>query len=413
MDNKKKRRRYMRMALFLLLMLPLAASPVGGQMASPNFQIPSSVLDIGGGLVSSANFGVRNSLGQPTPIGISQSSSFGLYAGFQPTSLEEFPQWIPAIRLSAVDLDFGEVRIGSSSNQVLTVYNDGYAPLEVSEISSDNLQFIASPETLSIGGMGSAGVVVTFAPTVEDTIEATLTLVCNDSDQPELQVPLYGVGIAGCPGGEPGDVNGDGGINVLDVLAVVNHILGIVLLDEDGQCRADCTGDGLINVLDALAIVNVILGIIPECPAGGGCKPVVTSETIAFLKSLKSYLSVEDFARFMALVKAQVQVPVEYSLSQNYPNPFNPTTDIRYQIPDVRYKMQDARSKIPIHTSLKIYNILGQEVITLVDEAKEAGYYTVAWDGRDSSGREVSSGIYFYRLKAGDFTATKKMALLK
>ena len=79
-----------------------------------------------------------------------------------------------------------------------------------------------------------------------------------------------------------GDVTGDGEINVLDVLAVVNHILGIVLLDEDGECRADCKGDDVINVLDALGIVNVILGIIPECPGDGECKPVVTPKVLEF-----------------------------------------------------------------------------------------------------------------------------------
>lgn len=108
--------------------------------------------------MGSANFGIQNSMGQPMPTGICRSPNFGMFAGFQPTCLEEF---------------------------VL-------------------------------------------------------------------------------PTAERGDVNGDGGINVLDVLAVVNHILGIVLLDEDGQWRADCNGDGSVNVLDALGIVNKILGI-GEC----------------------------------------------------------------------------------------------------------------------------------------------------
>ncbi|MFQ6093947.1 MAG: FlgD immunoglobulin-like domain containing protein, partial [bacterium] len=61
----------------------------------------------------------------------------------------------------------------------------------------------------------------------------------------------------------------------------------------------------------------------------------------------------------------------------------------------------------------KIYNLLGQEVRTLVDEVKEAGYYTVAWDGRDGAGGQMPSGIYFYRLEAGAFTDTKRMLLVK
>ena len=215
--------------------------------------------------------------------------------------------------------------------------------------------------------------------------------------------------------GRRGDPTGDGSINVLDILAVANHILGISELIGDAFCRGDCKGDGVINILDALAIANVILGIIDECPGGPlVCKPAVTPEVMELMESLKFYLSLEDFTRFMALVKAETgQVPTEYHLAQNYPNPFNPYTDIRYQIADVRYKRQDTRSKMPIHTTLKIYNILGQEMRMLVDEPKEAGFYTVTWDGRDNNGRGMSSGIYFYRLTAGDFTATKRMVLLK
>ena len=74
-----------------------------------------------------------------------------------------------------------------------------------------------------------------------------------------------------------------------------------------------------------------------------------------------------------------------------------------------------------LRTKLKIYNILGQEVRTLVDEVKEPGYYTVTWDGKDSDGRQAASGVYFYRLTASgiyrdnqeDFTVTKRMVLIR
>lgn len=91
-------------------------------------------------------------------------------------------------------------------------------------------------------------------------------------------------------------------------------------------------------------------------------------------------------------------MPESFALLQNYPNPFNALTDIRYQIPNTRYKISEARGKRPIHTTLKIYNILGHGVRMLVNEPQEAGHYTATWDGRDESGQEVASGIYFYRL---------------
>ena len=101
-------------------------------------------------------------------------------------------------------------------------------------------------------------------------------------------------------------------------------------------------------------------------------------------------------------------LPTDFALEQNYPNPFNPITTIRFTLSDARRNTQDAR-----HTTLKISNLLGQEVRTLVDEEKEPGYYSVTWDGRDNEGTEVTSGVYFYRLKSGEFIETRRMILLK
>ncbi|MCK4297054.1 MAG: T9SS type A sorting domain-containing protein, partial [Candidatus Marinimicrobia bacterium] len=86
----------------------------------------------------------------------------------------------------------------------------------------------------------------------------------------------------------------------------------------------------------------------------------------------------------------------KYSLFHNYPNPFNPTTTIRYSLPNSGL------------VSIDVYNLVGQRVETLVNEKKSAGSHKVVWDGKDSP-----SGIYFYRIQAGDFSQTKKMVLMK
>lgn len=91
----------------------------------------------------------------------------------------------------------------------------------------------------------------------------------------------------------------------------------------------------------------------------------------------------------------------EYTLRQNTPNPFNPNTAITYSI------------KEPGNVSLKIYNLLGQEIKTVVNEQKQAGEYQAKWDGKDTLGRQVSSGVYLYVLQANDFSATKKMLFVK
>ncbi|MFI5252768.1 MAG: T9SS type A sorting domain-containing protein [Bacteroidota bacterium] len=88
--------------------------------------------------------------------------------------------------------------------------------------------------------------------------------------------------------------------------------------------------------------------------------------------------------------------PASYLLHQNMPNPFNPTTMINYELPDAG------------HVTLKVYNMLGQEVATLVDEVQDAGYRTARFDGSN-----LSSGVYFYRLVAGGFSDFKKMILVK
>jgi hypothetical protein len=93
--------------------------------------------------------------------------------------------------------------------------------------------------------------------------------------------------------------------------------------------------------------------------------------------------------------------PGRYELSQNYPNPFNPTTTIRYYLPK--------REKV----TLEVFNLLGKHVKTLANEEQTAGEHMVTWGGKDKSGENLSSGIYFYRLKGRNFSETKKMLLLK
>ncbi len=90
-----------------------------------------------------------------------------------------------------------------------------------------------------------------------------------------------------------------------------------------------------------------------------------------------------------------------FNLLQNYPNPFNPSTQIKYQVL--------TNSNIVI----RIYDILGNEVKTLVNETKPSGNYTVTWNGDNNSGKKISSGVYFYRMEAGSFVKTMKLLLLK
>lgn len=104
---------------------------------------------------------------------------------------------------------------------------------------------------------------------------------------------------------------------------------------------------------------------------------------------------------------SQESTPHEYALLQNYPNPFNPSTRIRFTLP------------VASNVTVKVFNLLGQDVATLINTVLPAGEQATVWDGRDASGRSVASGVYLYRLEAsgvnggGDYTAMRKMILLK
>jgi len=145
-------------------------------------------------------------------------------------------------------------------------------------------------------------------------------------------------------------------------------------------CAGDINGDGFDEVMissNGDSLYNGIIFIYTSCPT--------------IIENLHTEQKQSDF-----------------KLNQNYPNPFNSTTTIPFTV----YGKRKTENR-PLHTTLSIYNILGQKVKVLVDEMKSSGYYQAIWDGTDKEGNEVSSGIYFYRLQAGEFVQTKKMLLLE
>ncbi|MBA7710594.1 hypothetical protein ES703_119539 [subsurface metagenome] len=135
-------------------------------------------------------------------------------------------------------------------------------------------------------------------------------------------------------------------------------------------------------------ITNTIANFTLLINANGG-----TYQTVAYFTiELGSIVGISDGAR---------QLPNIYDLLQNCPNPMSITTKILYQLPRTE------------KVSLKIYNVAGQLIKTLVNELKKPGYYTAYWDGKDERGKKSAGGVYFYRIEAGDYMRTKKMILLR
>ena len=125
------------------------------------------------------------------------------------------------------------------------------------------------------------------------------------------------------------------------------------------------------------------------------------TESITFFSFVvdTTFLGVEDNEPSSPIL------PKMFAMGQNYPNPFNPRTQISYNVPE------SVSGEVLV--MLDVFNVRGVKVRSLVNENKAAGQYAVSWDGTDNKNRKVSSGIYFYRMNAGDFTSTKKMVILK
>jgi len=133
----------------------------------------------------------------------------------------------------------------------------------------------------------------------------------------------------------------------------------------------------------------------------------LNNDTILYVHVEKDRLMGFDITRALTDIKADSGTyPKEYSLEQNYPNPFNPSTTIKYSIPSVETPHSGGAGGGLV--TLKIYDALGQEVATLVNEAQKPGSYDVSFDASS-----LSSGIYFYKLQSGNYKESKKMILLR
>jgi len=163
----------------------------------------------------------------------------------------------------------------------------------------------------------------------------------------------------------------------------------------------------LIFSLDALCQNSQVrwysfnMGYNKSVETHSAVQSIVGQNIIGFMQQsntqvISGFLADTLFRGTIVDVKNQDQLPTSYSLWQNYPNPFNPSTTIHFELPKES------------HVILKIYNILGQEVLAVLDEEKVAGKYNLKIEGTS-----LASGVYFYRLTTGDYIATKKLILMK
>ena len=201
-----------------------------------------------------------------------------------------------------------------------------------------------------------------------------------------------------------GDVNSDGAVNVLDLVQVAANFT------KTGEIDADVNEDGVVDILD-LVIVARAIGDAGAAPSKRPATPEVLGaanvrQWIAEAKSLGIHdATVQKGIRFLEQLLAAL-TPDETALLPNYPNPFNPETWIPYHL------TQGAEVEITI------YNVKGTPVRRLALGYQAAGYYAdrgraAYWAGRNESGEAVANGVYFYRLRAGSYSAVRRMAIVK
>ena len=201
------------------------------------------------------------------------------------------------------------------------------------------------------------------------------------------------------------DVNGDGVVNIQDLVLVSSRF------GQTGQNSADVNGDGVVNISDLVLVAGAFGGGPAAAPLlyPSALESFTAAEMQRYLMQARQMgFTDSDALRGIAVLEQLLALllPKETSLLTNYPNPFNPETWIPYQL---------AKST---GVTLHIYSVNGTLIRTLALGHQAAGMYhsksrAAYWDGRNSLGETVASGIYFYTLTAGDFTATRKLMIRK
>jgi hypothetical protein len=211
----------------------------------------------------------------------------------------------------------------------------------------------------------------------------------------------------------PGDVSGNCTVSAYDASLILQHVVGLITLDDEQKRRADVSGNGTISAYDAALVLQYTVGLITgfPAPAAPALKPNEEQKLLASaISDLERVPLSQEQRRILEQLKHLSQTLLTHTaLFQNYPNPFNPETWIPYQL--------DKDSNVTI----RIMDIQGRLVRQINLGNKPAGVYlshdnAAYWDGRNNLGEKVSSGVYFYTLQLDGvkkFIATKKMVIMK
>jgi len=307
--------------------------------------------------------------------------------------------------LSSVTRIYGDdpYDYSSGSHSSGDINGDGYADVIIGAPFADPLGRSDAGETYII--YGSAGMESETIIDLDGTPSNVTRIYGDDADDNsgiglssgDINGDGYADVIIGAPladptgrlgAGETYIIYGSAGIDsetIIDLDGTPSNVTRIYGDDADdnsgiGLSSGDFNGDGY---------TDVFIGACQADPGGGHN----AGETYIIYGGLIDSNQVR--------LNVEMQLPAEYRLSQNYPNPFNPTTSIRYDLPEDAY------------VRITVYDLLGRQIINLVNADMTAGYRSALWNGTDTYGKPVSSGMYIYQIQAGSFVQSKKMVLLK
>jgi hypothetical protein len=301
--------------------------------------------------------------------------------------------------VSPGSIDFGSIAPGVTLWDSVTVSNSGGLTLQISSVVSTNPQFTVSPSSMDLPPAASQVFRVSFTPSDTGSVTGSIVFTHNAPGSPS-SLDVSGLGVQARFQPDKGAI-------------VFNHVtVGSTMIDSFSVHN----GGNIDLVINQIAVSNGAFRVLPPIAtvgAGSTMKFVVRftpdspgqyAGTIALVHNGPSSPdSIQVSADAVTDVTGDAStLPTEYGLSQNYPNPFNPATVIRYQLPAAGW------------VTLKVFNTLGQEVATLVDGMRNAGYLNATWD---ASG--VPSGVYFCRLIARQtdggaaFIQSRKLLLTK
>ena len=243
------------------------------------------------------------------------------------------------------------------------------------------------------------------------TATATCSVNSNVKDTGTVQVIVKTV---------YGDVSGDGDITAYDASLVLKVVVGLILIGDSkypslSMETADVTGNKTISALDAALILQYSVGLITRFPVDSASvapalnpknEKQVLAEAIVQLENIPPSKEQKKVLEQLKRLMSRQLLPKHTALLQNYPNPFNPDTWLPYQL----------ATDAPV--TISIYNTRGQLICTLHLGNQKAGVYVTKnkaayWDGKDSLGQSVTSGVYFYSIQAASFMATRKMVIVK